>query len=461
VITSYFWLPFFLLRGYFNVAYGGVYTAALSQSTVHVPNLHAHSPPLMMMAGGVWNFLKSWRVATVTLLILIGMTTPFTLRTKPAILAMAIFALWLVLYFAPLIAPNLVGALPMRDALDFRRFVGGIDLGAILLVGAAGEWLWKQFEGFREPWSAFLPGLIVLIVLFPLIRERWRRDVRNTTTMEAIAPRIDAGSDLQKIVAKLKTEPSARVFLPKLGPNMVLTFSGIPTTYAGQMLSLDSMLPFDRIDPVYSSIFNVGYFVLPAFGPAPNFLTPILTTNEFVLYRTDHSSYAQFGSVRWGQIEAAGLGPSQYLLFADNYQWLRNGDAAAGKFIRWNFPDRRAQIGAAGSGGPDSGKVTAEKFSSQRIDLTVDCREDATLIFKLTIHPNWHVTIDGIERSTFAVSPSYLAVAVPAGHHEVRAEYRSSGLKKSLLFVGAFVLLATILIRRRIRLIEDFMRIRV
>ncbi|HLI81024.1 MAG TPA: hypothetical protein VKV03_13645 [Candidatus Binataceae bacterium] len=454
MITSYFWLPFFLLRGYFNVAYGGVYSAALSQSTVHVP--HAYPPLSMMLGVGVWTVFHSWRVAMVALLILLGITTPFILRTKAAALALAIFALWLVLFFAPLVAPNLVAALPMRAALDFRRFVGGIDLGAILLVGAAGEWLWKQFAGFREPWSAVVPGMIILIVLSPLIRERWIRDVRNTTTMEAIAPRIDAGSDLQRIVEKLKTEPSARVFLPKLGPNMVLTFFGIPTTYAGQMLSLDSMLPFDRIDPVYSNIFNVGYFVLPAFGPAPNFLTPILATNELILYRTDHSSYAQFGSVRWGRIDAAGLAASQYLLYAENFKWLRDGDAAAGKFIRWNFPDRRPQVGVPGPGGPDSGKVTAEKFSSQRIDLTVDCREDATLIFKLTFHPNWHVTIDGIERAPFMVSPSYLAVAVPAGHHEVRAEYRSSKLKKMLLIFGALILLATTLFRNRLRLIEDF-----
>ena len=113
-------------------------------------------------------------------------------------------------------------------------------------------------------------------------------------------------------------------------------------------------------------------------------------------------------------------------------------------------------MGEAGPGSPDSGTITNEKVSSQRIEVTVDCREAATLIFKTTYHPNWHVLVDGGEQPAFMVSPSYLAVVVPSGHHEIRAEYRSSTLKKILLIFGALILLATTLFRNRLRFIEDF-----
>jgi hypothetical protein len=75
------------------------------------------------------------------------------------------------------------------------------------------------------------------------------------------------------------------------------------------------------------------------------------------------------------------------------------------------------------------------------------------MVFKVTYHPNWHVTIDGADVATFMVSPSYLAFAVPAGEHFIVAEYRSTPIKAPLLALGAVVLLVAIAVgpaRRRL-----------
>ncbi|HXW83359.1 MAG TPA: hypothetical protein VEJ86_03070, partial [Candidatus Binataceae bacterium] len=64
------------------------------------------------------------------------------------------------------------------------------------------------------------------------------------------------------------------------------------------------------------------------------------------------------------------------------------------------------------------------------------------------------VTVDGQPQPTFMVSPSFIGVEVPVGVHQVRAEYRSSTLKKVLLGIGALGLLAMIALRRSFERIE-------
>jgi uncharacterized membrane protein YfhO len=71
------------------------------------------------------------------------------------------------------------------------------------------------------------------------------------------------------------------------------------------------------------------------------------------------------------------------------------------------------------------------------------------LVIKTSYHPNWRVAIDGHATDTFMTSPSFIGVQVPAGDHLVRAEYRSAGLKKILLMIGALALLATLALGRR------------
>ncbi len=85
-----------------------------------------------------------------------------------------------------------------------------------------------------------------------------------------------------------------------------------------------------------------------------------------------------------------------------------------------------------------------------RIDLEVKCPEASTLVLKVTYHPNWRVAVDGRAARSFMVSPSFVGFAVPAGSHQISAEYRSTALKTVLLLLGAGTLLAVILLRRRL-----------
>jgi uncharacterized membrane protein YfhO len=84
-----------------------------------------------------------------------------------------------------------------------------------------------------------------------------------------------------------------------------------------------------------------------------------------------------------------------------------------------------------------------------RIDLRVECRVDATLVLKVTYHPNWQATIDGERAVPSMLSPSFIGLHVPAGLHHVSVQYRSRWHKSALLLLGAFTLIAAIRFRQR------------
>ena len=71
-------------------------------------------------------------------------------------------------------------------------------------------------------------------------------------------------------------------------------------------------------------------------------------------------------------------------------------------------------------------------------------------MFKVTYHPNWMVTVDGQPVQTYMVSPSYHAIDLPAGKHDVEAVYTADPIKTPLLIVGLVALLAIVLLRRRL-----------
>ncbi len=86
---------------------------------------------------------------------------------------------------------------------------------------------------------------------------------------------------------------------------------------------------------------------------------------------------------------------------------------------------------------PDSLSVRVKKNDS-----------DAILALKTTYHPNWHVTVDGHAENAFMLSPSYIGVALQPGMHLVKAEYKSSVMKKILLLMSSITSVISMLEHR-------------
>jgi len=445
-ITCYLWLPLSLMRPYFDLIFYHDVKPRFAHPSFLV-GVAALPPELLL--------LDYARIPTLTLMAVAGVWHAVYRRTAPARLTIAVLGLWLGLYVLLSAWPDVARFLPMHDVLVVHRLTGAVDLGAMLAIGLAGDWLWQRFAPLARPWRAIAPALIIVALIIPALRERFQRYQQNTAVMENNAKALDADPGFLELISTLRTTTPARAFFTVKSLRLILPFYDIVTISPGQVMSLNSTMAFNYLNPADYNLFNARYVVAPSGRPIPRFLTAIRDFGRFSLYSAETGGYARFAALRSESIESQRLVGAQLDLEERNAAWMRSGDPAAGQFIRWNYPPGRKYLSdTAASGGPDSGTVTEEHVSADRFDFSVDCRETANLVIKVTYHPNWHVTIDGAEQPTFMVSPSYIGVEVPAGHRKIHAEYRSNALKKLLLVLGAFAVGAAIALRRRLPRLE-------
>jgi hypothetical protein len=344
--------------------------------------------------------------------------------------------------------------------MHFLRFVGGTHLGAILLIGLGGEWVWRQAAPLPDRWRAVAAGAVLLALIAPALLERHKDYRLNRGWMERAQKLLNADGDARAILSALKELPPGRTHAGLRGNwgrhlkfgdvNFydLLVFNRIVTVsppYQGVSLNSDMVWHFDDHNPAHYNLFNVRYVVAPSDLNMPAFLRPAKVTPRYTLYLAETSGYAQFAAT----IERKSFA-SQSGLFLHNRGWLLGPDPAAERFVRYDYPSAaESPADPATSTCARQGKIGEERLRPGRVDLRIECQGASTLVLKLTYHPNWRVTIDDRRVKHFMVSPSFIGLDLPAGAHQIRAEYRSPLYKTALLLLGACTLLAAILFRRR------------
>jgi hypothetical protein len=99
--------------------------------------------------------------------------------------------------------------------------------------------------------------------------------------------------------------------------------------------------------------------------------------------------------------------------------------------------------------GPSRGTVLSEKVGSDSFAADVSVERDSFLMLKVTYHPNWRATVDGVETETVMLMPSFVGVQLPPGDHEVQLEYRPRRLRIILLILGVLALPLIALVEMR------------
>jgi len=447
VITAYFWLPFLRFKAYLSAS---PYEPRWKYDSFGATDI------LTWLVNG--DLLDYGRFPVLTLLLALGVAWAVFARTRAARLALLLLFSWLVLFFGRSTWGGLVDFLPMHESLHFHRFIGGVHLAAVLLIGLGGEGVCKHLAPVPGGWRGLVTGLIFLTILVPAVQERQKDYALNAGWMERTRKALDTDQDARTILSTLATLPPGRTYAGrrdnwgrqlKLGDLHffdLLTFHRIVaiSSYGNFSLNADLIWHFDDRNPAHYNLFNVRYVVAPRGLAMPDFLRPLKETPRYVLYSAETGGYARFAVV----IRMQTVG-SQTSLFLESRSWLMSAEPAAGRFVRYEYPSAsRGSADSATTACPGGGNITEQRVLPGRFHLLAECREASTLVLKVTYHPNWRVIVDGREVPTFMVSPSFIAVDVPAGLHHVRAEYRSPIHKSTLLLIGACVLFATIWYRR-------------
>jgi len=333
-------------------------------------------------------------------------------------------------------------------------------------MGIGGAWLWDLVRASSSRGRLVAVGIASLVLFVPALAERWSYYALNAEWMRQTQAALDADADARTILAALAKQPPGRVYAG-LRSNWGQTLDfGIPFNSVrfynllahyeldavappNQSLSLnaDLLWEFNDQDLSHYRLFNVDYVIAPRTVKLPAELGVIETTSKYVLYAAPGRGYAEYAAI--ARSEPAS---TQADLFARELAWLRSGEAARWSFTRYDY--RTAAPSDAAVPIPDcaSGRVSYERVLPARFEILGRCDAASAMVIKITYHPNWRVTVDGVETATFMASPSYLAFALPAGEHFIVAEYRSTPIKAPLLGLGAAALAAAVVINERRRL---------
>jgi hypothetical protein len=186
------------------------------------------------------------------------------------------------------------------------------------------------------------------------------------------------------------------------------------------------MLRFDERDPAHYRLFNVRSLLAPAGSVPPDFLKPEASMGRFQVWSAPGSGYFDVVDVT----DARPTTRESFYEISD--AWLHGDGFANGRYLRLDFHGEAAtdlpQVPAE-SGPP--GRVVSERY----FEATVEASRPAFVLFRMTWHPNWQVSVDGRPVKTAMLTPGFLGVPVAAGTHEIAARYEP-GNGKILMAVG-------------------------
>jgi hypothetical protein len=98
-----------------------------------------------------------------------------------------------------------------------------------------------------------------------------------------------------------------------------------------------------------------------------------------------------------------------------------------------------------------AGEVLAVERTGDDFDARVRIDRPAHVVLKMSFHPGWRAAVDGERVETMQVMPSYLAVALPEGVHDVHFEWAPGPIKPILLGLGLLPFAGLVYFERRRR----------
>ena len=466
------------------VMIGAISLLATTYMTVPFLSLNAYLstfPSLPGATGGLSAISAGWastslldhqRWPVLTVLLILGLAVAAWQvaheRLRNKVILLGGFLLWMLLCFGGDAATSMMRWLGLYGADVSYRFIGGVELFAILLMGVGGGWIWDRIAsarfisgwsrsaGWRDAGGAVVGGVLVLLWLTPAFVERagyYRTNARwITETRAALRDNID----LQGLLSTIAQEGGGRVYAGRtnnwganlrVGPIIRVTdvvksraMPALVPPYQGLSLNADMAWQFDDGNAAHYDLFDVRYAIVPSDAQVPAFLQPFLTTTEYSVVRA-HTT----GASMWVSLSARRDVSSQLELMIGNREWLHSDAPARRSVIRWDYGNTGtgASPSDAASRCPQTGTLVDGYIGFDSMVVRTRCHDAGTMMFKSSYHPNWRVSVDGTRVPTFMVSPAFLAADVPAGDHVVKAEYVPTAGKHALLLMGVVVLLFT------------------
>jgi len=377
--------------------------------------------------------------------------------------------------------------------VPLHRLVGGVHFFVVMLaaygwIAAVGgfatavSWLrWpppkRATSVLRVAWrfrAQLIAGALGAAVLAPALVERggflkvnhdWGYDTIAAISKERAD--IDAAVDLCKLRGGRAYAGMAggwgKDFAWKWTPfYSFLSLERVPSVsylYHAMALTSDIMVRFDETNAAHWRLFDVRTAVAPPDRELPAFAKEIARFGRLAVFEGP-------GHGAFDVVEVAAAVRCDRRSFYDVVDaWLTSQGPAQRRVLAIDlggrFPIDGMQSQPADTRLPwgddaDPGRVVEEHHDGDAVhEAIVETDEDgAAVMLRLTWHPRWRATVDGLPVKTLHVTPGFVAVRVPAGRHDVRFAYEPGGAKTALLVMAGLVFIGLLATERSVRAVR-------
>ncbi len=452
LVTSYFLIPVLRDNAYLNRS------VFEGQSKY---DAFGYEWTMRSLIGGRLFDYGRWRILTV--LVGIGVAVSAFRWRDERYRAVGVFsALWLLMYFGRPTWGVLIGLATLNTDFYVHRLISGVHLGGILLMGIGLAIPWQWALARKSARYLIAPAVITALLLLPVYKERREYLQSNESFLTASNSAYDHEQrDIHALEGELRKQPPGRVYAGlranwgdqyRVGEAPMSAqlnsdgFDMIGYLYFPFSVNSDIQALFNEQRVEQYNLFDVRYVVAPKDRPFPPFVTPIGDFGRHRLYRVSTTGYfdlvdsdASFNGDRNSFYPAVSNWLTSGLVAAGEHPRVSfEGDAGAGALPLPDAPSAFAQTAA--QNGTTRGTVLAEQVDGNVYDAKVQVQRASYVMLKETYHPNWHAYIDGREAPAVMLMPSYVAVKVTPGPHNIRFEYRSQHYRWALLAFGLLAL---------------------
>jgi hypothetical protein len=365
-----------------------------------------------------------------------------------------------------------VNILPFSENLHFHRFIGGFQVGALMVMGAGLSLVWHRIKKFslQNP-SLQIPlvaGIVFLLLLSPVFLERanfyeqnsqWRTESQNIflsksqeisdikETLDYLPPgRVYAG-----LPSDFGNDPQYKIglvplyaILPQLG------FDSFGYAYYALPLSTDIRLYFNNSNPDQYNLFNIRYVLLHKDRTPPDFYSRIREFEDYTLYRVPTTGYfdlVEVPAVFYGNKNRFYY-PNAKWLFSSLPKQKQNPVIEIGNRPEntyglpvFSFAEVDEKIlSTLNRDQPAGSEIFYENVSVNEYRVHFAANRESYLMLKTNYHPGWAVTLDDKKVTPVMVAPGFIAIKADLGTHQVLFSYQPSFFRFILFIFGAFLL---------------------
>jgi hypothetical protein len=380
----------------------------------------------------------------------------------------------LILFFGRSTLGEALKLLPGSGDLFLRRYVFGVHLAGLYLIGYGMTWLGRvvvvlvrrRLGALRPAIVVAVLGVIAIAALSPAWLERgaWAAQGRVWIHEQQLADATD-GADVVDLVTIAEETGPGRIYggmrsnwgsqyrvgqVPMYALLTNLDVLGLGFTRPTWSLASPAEYRFRDTDRSHYDVFDVRWVIQPVDR------TPPVPEAELVAKRGRHALYELPTD---GAVDVVDIGDP---IEADRLDlgvtiapWLAGalpGDHVDPGITFAGF-DAAAPT-TKGDGGTDvaPGAVSAvdERLEDGLVATTVDLTRRGAVVLKASFDNRWSVTVDGVEREVQMFAPGFVGRAMPPGCHEVVFRYETFPRYDVLLLLGVVTFFALLLLQRRL-----------